>query len=252
VDDRPPLSKSSASAATSASDKRREVRYPARIVARVVRRGENVELLTNDVSFRGAFLRTDAPPALRQLVRVSFDLPTGELVSAHAMVVHVVPPGGPDHVPGVGVQFWGPVQEAKAWEKFVYELKVRERAGVSSSRMTDRVRRASERFKLKLDVVLGGSTLSTRDVSANGMAIRSDSPMPVGTRASLEVSAKDRPSLTFDVVVRRRIDEPDFRGLGVEYVDMSEATKAALMAMLREEASENDAIYIDFGDPDLH
>ena len=36
-------------------------------------RGEGVDLMTTDVSFRGAFLRTDAPPALRQLVRVDRD-----------------------------------------------------------------------------------------------------------------------------------------------------------------------------------
>lgn len=218
----------------------------------MVRRGENVELLTNDVSFRGAFLRTDSPPALRQLVRVSFVLPTGQTVSAHAMVVHVVTPGDPSRVPGVGVQFWGPVGEAKAWEKFVYELKVRERAGVPSSRSTDRVRRASERFKLKLEVRVGGSTLSTRDISANGMAIRTDSAMPVGTRARLEVHADGHASLAFDVIVRRRIDEPDFRGLGVEYVDMPEATRKALVTMLREQASEKDAIFVDFDDPELH
>ncbi|MBX3185783.1 MAG: PilZ domain-containing protein [Labilithrix sp.] len=234
------------------SDKRREVRYPARIVARMVRRGENVELLTNDVSFRGAFVRTDAPPGLRQLVRVSFQLPTGELVSAHAMVVHVVTAGDADRVPGAGVQFWGPVQEAKAWEKYVYELKVRQRAGTASSSTADRVRRASERFKLKLDVVVGGESSSTRDISANGMAIRSDSPMPVGTRASLAISAAGHPTLSIDVVVRRRIDEPDFRGLGVEYVDLPSSTKDALMTMLHEHASEKDAIYIDFGDPELH
>src|SRR4051812_30148731 len=104
-------------------DKRREPRYPARIEARVVRRGDTVELMTNDVSFRGAFLRTDAPPALRQLVRVAFSLPGGEEVSGHAMCVHVVPPGNGNGVPGVGVQFWGPVQGAKAWEKYVYDLK---------------------------------------------------------------------------------------------------------------------------------
>ena len=81
--------------------------------------------MTNDVSFRGAFLRTDAPPGLRQLVRVAFSLPGGEEVSGHAMVVHVVQPASGDGIPGVGVQFWGPVQEAKAWEKYVYDLKVR-------------------------------------------------------------------------------------------------------------------------------
>ena len=232
-------------------DKRREPRYPARIVARVVRRGESVELMTNDVSFRGAFLRTDAPPALRQLVRVSFALPGGVVVQGHAMVVHVVPPGNGVVVPGVGVQFWGPVQESKSWEKYVYELKVRERAGIASSRATDRVRRSSERFKLQLEVIVDGRRLSTRDVSESGMAIRSESAMPVGTRAHMQVHANGHPSIAVDVIVRRRIEEESFKGLGVEFVDITADTKKALMALLRPVAEE-EAIFIDADDPGLH
>lgn len=233
-------------------NKRRELRYPARIVAQVSRRGENVELLTNDVSFRGAFIRTDAPPTLRQLVKVSFRMPGGELVSAHAMVVHVVPPGNYESIPGMGIQFWGPVQESKAWEKFVYDLKVRERAGTASASATDKVRRSSERFKLQLEVIVDGRRLSTRDVSESGMAIRSDSAMPVGTRAHLQVHSNGHPSLAFDVIVRRRIDEPTFKGLGVEFVDMNVDTKVALMGILRPASTEMDAIFIDVDDPGLH
>lgn len=241
-----------ASSAVGEENKRRELRFPARIVARVLRRGENAELITNDVSFRGAFLRTDAPPALRQLVKVSFDLPGGELVSAHAMVVHVVQPGEDVGIPGIGLQFWGPVQEAKAWEKYVYELKVRERAGALSSRFTDKVRRASERFKLQLEVIVDGRRLSTRDVSENGMAIRSDSAMPVGTRAHMQVHANGHPSIAVDVIVRRRIEEPDFKGLGVELIDVKPETKIALMSLLRPVATEAGAIFIDVDDPGLH
>jgi hypothetical protein len=238
--------------AVAEENKRRELRYPARIVARVVRRGENVELLTNDVSFRGAFLRTDAPPALRQLVKVAFDMPGGEVVSAHAMVVHVVPPGNEEIIPGMGVQFWGPVLESRAWEKFVYDLKVREKAGTAAASATDKVRRSSERFKLQLEVIVDGRRLSTRDVSETGMAIRSDSAMPIGTRAHLQVHSNGHPSLAFDVIVRRRIDEPAFKGLGVEFADIRAETKAALMAILKPISTETDAIFIDGDDPGLH
>ena len=236
-----------------AEDNRREVRYPARIVARVVRRGETVELITNDVSFRGAFLRTDAPPALRQLMQVSLVVPTGEIVSAHAMVVHAVQHDpNEEHVPGVGVQFWGPVQQAKAWEKFVYDLKVKQKAGTLAAQPTDRVRRTSERFKLQLEVIVDGRRLSTRDVSANGMAIRSDLPMPIGARAFLQVHSNGHPSIALDVIVRRRIDEPDFKGLGVEFADLKPEAREALMSILRPAATEEDAIFIDPDDPGLH
>jgi hypothetical protein len=236
------------------SDKRREARFPARIVARVQRRGESLELLTNDVSFRGAFIRTDAPPSLRQLVKVSFAMPDGKLVSAHAMVVHVVPPGeaAGDRVPGIGVQFWGPVNEAKAWEQFVYDLKVRDKKGTLAASATDKVRRSSERFKLSLDVVLDGKATRTRDVSETGMAVMSDSAMPVGVRAHMTVRAPGYDNVGVDVIVRRRIDEPGFKGLGVEFVDMGAPVKNALMSLLKANSHEEDAVFVDFGDPELH
>ncbi len=232
-------------------ENRRELRFPARIVARVVRRGETIELMTNDVSFRGAFLRTDAPPALRQLVQVSFVMPSGQVVSAHAMVVHVVQSNG-SNIPGIGVQFWGPVAQSKAWEQYVYDLKVKQRAGIPQSRASDKVRRASERFKLQLEVIIDGRRLSTRDLSENGMAVRSDSAMPIGTRAHMQVHSNGHPSISLDVIVRRRIEEPDFKGLGVEFVDLKPDARASLMSILRPAASEEDAIFIDMDDPGLH
>jgi len=236
----------------SDDNKRREARFPARIVARVARRAEEIELITNDVSFRGAFLRTDAPPALRQLVRVAFALPEGTVVSGHAMVVHVVPKNGFETVPGIGVQFWGPVAESKAWEKYVYDLKVKHKAGALSSRATDKVRRSSERFKLQLEVIVDGRRLSTRDVSETGMALRSDLNMPVGTRAHLQVHANGHPSIAVDVIVRRQIEEPSFKGLGVEFVDMKGDTRGALMTILKPHAADVDAVFIDPEDPGLH
>lgn len=234
-------------------DKRREARYAARIVARVQRRGEHVELLTNDVSFRGAFIRTDTPPALRQLVKVAFDLPDGKHVECHAMVVHVVPPAeAGERVPGVGVQFWGPLAEKKAWDQYVYDLKMREKAGVPSSRATDRVRRSSERFKLSLDVELDGKATRTRDVSETGMAIASELAMPVGVRANMTVRAPGYDNVNVDVIVRRRIVEPGFKGLGVEFVDMTPEVRRALMSLLKANSHEEDAIFIDFDDPQLH
>lgn len=237
------------------SEKRRDIRYPARIVARVLRRNEQIELLTNDVSYRGAFIRTDAPPALRQLLRVTFTLPgSGTVVSAHGMVVRVVTKGeGGDanRVPGVGLQFWGPIEQAKAWEQFIYELKQREKAGMPSARATDKVRRSSERFRLALDVELDGKSLVTRDVSETGMALRTESNMPVGMRTTLQIR-RQRESIVVDVIVRRRIEEPGFKGLGVEFVDVPPAARQSIIDIVRSRAPEEDAIFIEPDDPGLH
>lgn len=235
-----------------ADEKRRDIRYPARIMAQVVRRGERVELLTNDVSYRGAFIRTDSPPQLRQLVKVTFSLPDGRSVSAHAMVVHVVEPNGHERVPGVGVQFWGPIGEAKSWEQFIYDLKQRERQGVPSARATDKVRRASERFKLQLDVEIGGKRAVTRDVSETGMAIRTDTSIPIGMRLQANVHVAGGKPISVDVIVKRHIVEPGFKGLGVEFVDTSAAEKRALLDFIRANSNDDDAIFIDPDDPGLH
>ncbi len=237
------------------SEKRRDIRYPARIVARVLRRSEQIDLLTNDVSFRGAFIRTDAPPALRQLLRVAFTLPNGgPVVSAHGMVVRIVTKGeGGDasRVPGIGLQFWGPIDQPKSWEQFIHELKQREKAGLPSARATDKVRRSSERFKLALDVALDGQPLVTRDVSETGMALKTNSNMPVGTRTTLQIR-RQRESIVVDVVVRRRIDEPDFKGLGVEFVDVPPAARQSIIDIVRSGAPDEDAIFLDPDDPGLH
>jgi hypothetical protein len=238
------------------TEKRRDVRYPARIVARVIRKNHAIELLTNDVSFRGVFIRTDAPPALRQLVRIELVLPDNVIVSGHAMVVHVMmptedQPKGSGPVPGIGLQFWGSIERAREWERFVHDLKKRERAGLAMAKTTDKVRRASERFKLALEVVFDGKTSMTRDISENGMAIRTDIAMPVGTRAELQVRAADH-QMNFDVIVRRTIDEPGFRGLGVELVDVSREQRSALLQFVRSQTPSEERIFVPRGDPKLH
>jgi hypothetical protein len=239
----------------SKGEQRRDVRYPARIVARVFRRSENIELITNDVSFRGAFIRTDAPPALRQLLRVAFELPeAGLTISGHAMVVRIVTPGeGGDagRVPGIGVQFWGPIEHARAWDQFIHELKAREKSGVPSSRATDKVRRNSERFRLALHVEIDGQTMVTRDVSQTGMAIRSDTAIPVGTRTTLQIR-RGHESITLDVVVRRRIDEQRFKGLGVEFVDVPAEARASIIDLVRSGAPREEAVFVAPDDPKLH
>jgi hypothetical protein len=224
------------------------MRYAARIPARVVRRGETVELLTNDVSFRGAFLRTDAGFALRQLVNVTFLLPAGESVPVHAMVVHRIEPGGAK-VPGVGLQFWGNFT-SKPWDAFIQALRWRNQIGAPAARPTDKVRRSSERFKLSVEVVLDGKTVMTRDMSYTGVAVRTDRALPIGTRAQFQLSAKSgAPPIAVDVIVRRKIDEPGFKGLALEFVDVAPATKDALVAFVNEHGADEELVIVDVDDP---
>ena len=131
------------------------------------------------------------------------------------------PVPGLESVPGAGIQFWGPIDQGKAWEAFVQEHRTRQKAGALSARATDKVRRTSERFKLTLEVVLGGRIAVTRDLSETGMAVRTDAPLPVGTRAQMQLRATGHEPMVLDVIVRRVIAEPAFRGLGLEFVDVA-------------------------------
>ena len=170
------------------------------------------------------------------------------------MVVRVVTKaegGEANRVPGVGLQFWGPIDQPKAWDQFIYDLKMREKAGMPNARATDKVRRSSERFKMALDVALGGETMTTRDLSETGMAIRTNSSLPVGTRTTLQIR-RGRESIVVDVVVRRRIEEPSFTGLGVEYVDVPPSARQSIVDLVRSSAPDEDAIFIDPNDPGLH
>src|SRR5262245_5409074 len=100
-------------------NRRREVRYRVRIAAKLVRGKQALDLMTEDVSHRGAFLRTDAPPGIRQLVELRMCPVQHEReIALFAMVIHVIKPGG-TRTPGFGVEFYKPGAEERArWGAF--------------------------------------------------------------------------------------------------------------------------------------
>lgn len=103
---------------------RREARVDVAVPVVIFRGKAPVALLTSDVSFKGLFVRTDDPPALRSLVRLKVALFDREF-DAHAMAVHVVRADADDVVgaAGVGLQFWGlSGQDRAAWDQFVRGL----------------------------------------------------------------------------------------------------------------------------------
>jgi hypothetical protein len=114
---------------------RREARVDVRVPVMVYRGKSPVALETSDVSFKGLFVRTTDPPALRALVRLKVALFDREF-EAHAMAVHVVRPGeGPEnHDPGVGLQFWGlSGPDRTAWDDFVRGLVQARRAAAKKT-----------------------------------------------------------------------------------------------------------------------
>jgi hypothetical protein len=227
-----------------ARDDRRDRRYTANITVALTRGQEVTRLMTDDVSFRGAFLRTDAPAPMRQLVRVAFTLPDHQVVAGHAMVVHVVPPSavktGGARVPGMGVQFWGDVKGADHWARFIQKLKAApgRTASIPPPGTHDPIRRSSSRFRIKLEVRLPDRPemigLATRDISEDGMCVATDVNYPPGLKARLMlIHPATAEAFPVDVIVRRHVKEADFSGMGVEFMDKSPEAREQLLTFLR-------------------
>jgi hypothetical protein len=111
---------------------RREARVDARIPVVVVRGRRTIALETSDVSYKGLFLCTHDPPAVRALMRLRVTLPVRE-IEVHAMAVHVSATGDASEgrSAGVGVQFWGLAGPDRiAWDEFVRDLIQKKRAAL--------------------------------------------------------------------------------------------------------------------------
>jgi hypothetical protein len=244
-------------------ENRRDQRYRTNLSVFVTRGKERTQLLTEDVSFRGMFLRTDSPGAPRQLVRIDVLLPDHHQVSSHAMVVHVVQrvADAPEsrHVPGVGVQFWGEINGRAKWDAFIQELtKDPSKRVVAAPGTPDPVRRSSSRFRIKLEVRLPDLPemlgLATRDMSEDGMSVATEVSYPPGLKTRLIlIHPSTAEAFPIDVIVRRQIKEPNFTGLGVEFIDKSPETRARLRTFLRipREELEEEVIFVEEDDPAL-
>lgn len=103
------------------TERRKDTRARISLPIHVVRRGgmETVEML--DASYRGLFLRMDDPPAERELVKLLVEMPDGNELEAHAVVVRlVVDPLGRC---GVGLRFFALNGHARSqWEGFIGSL----------------------------------------------------------------------------------------------------------------------------------
>src|SRR5438874_1944806 len=71
-------------------------------MAQVVRRGERVELLTNDVSHRGAFIRTDVTMPLGMRLQANVHTAGGTPISVEVVVRRQISEPG---FTGIGVEF---------------------------------------------------------------------------------------------------------------------------------------------------
>jgi Tfp pilus assembly protein PilZ len=216
---------------------------------------ETHELLTEDVSYRGVFVRTDRRPRLRQLVKLKLELGAGDEFTTHAMTVWVVPPGGPaGRVAGVGLQFYGVDKNALGrWERFVSALKD-EPAPVASPPSPEPIRRRFHRFAAAFKVVPRNIAdlleMYTRDVSVGGMFLVTAKELAVGAEIALDVIHPVSHAVFALSSVVRRVEAG--KGLGVEFTDLDDARREEFLNFATVGMAELDAgELVESNDPEL-
>ncbi len=187
------------------------------------------ELLTEDVSLSGMFLRTDAPPNLRQVVKLQLEIPgSGHDMSAMGQVAHVVHVGDQHkRVPGCGILFF-PLDEGtnRAWSAFIESLVQPTTLPLPSEIkfLPEPIRRRAERHPTDLVVNVNSDddahVLSIHDISKGGVFIRSEIDFEIGAPLHVRfVNPVAHEEFAIDAVVRRR-SSGAIRGVGVEFVGL--------------------------------
>jgi hypothetical protein len=140
------------------NDQRREARYAFQLPAVLWRGKRALDVVTEDVSFRGLFLRVNAPPAVRQLVEIEMVLPPdNKRVRVHGMVVYLIRAAdGDEHAPGIGIELRGLSGVAHAaWEAFVRDVQEQSRKKPSARpKLTGVAQRGSGRRRAEPEAPL--------------------------------------------------------------------------------------------------
>ncbi len=241
---------------------RKDRRYRMRVPVTLVSRSKELHALTDDVSFRGVFLRMDAPPAKMQLIRMRFALPPdGEELVLQGMGVHLVEPGdAKGRPPGLGVEFFGLDGPPRTtWEKFIrYVQETHPDAAEISATCApagavDMVNRLYSRHDVVLHVKVETREalvdLVTENMSRGGMFVRTDLPLGPGAAVNVHLVHPDtQATFALDCVVRRRVFGSN-AGVGLEFQNMTEANRAELVDFVRPVAAlDEDEIEIDVDD----
>jgi len=239
---------------------RREPRYRLRIpvILRIGR--EATELMTEDVSFSGMFVRTDAPPPERGLIKIDIPVP-GEVVplALTAMVVHrVEPKPSVNRTPGAGLQLYGVGAALRdQWARYILSLRDEHVNAAAKPVAVEDGRDAAEhepinRRHVRYSAVLIARaktvddlvTMYTRDISQGGTFLTTNVSVAAGDALRLELIHPDTgESFDLSCVVRRRVRD----GLGVEFTDLDEAKREAFWQFVEPvvELNEDDFLLLD-------
>lgn len=204
----------------------------------VKERQGTAQLLTADVSLKGAFVITDSPWPERELVHLCFQLPDGEdPVELLGMVTRSVD-HGEDGRPGMGIDFFALSSEARErWDSFVLGLPDAEGEGEGPVDAPTRRshRRHFSRFLVRLRDKQRLREFYTRDISGGGMFLRTPTPAQVSPSVELVLvhpQSGEEFALTGRVV--RLVEGPSLadRGVGIEFNPLELELEASLLSFI--------------------
>lgn len=221
---------------------RRDRRYHFQIPVKLLSRSGENAMVTEDVSYRGIFLRTAAPPPKMQLVRVRLEVPTQEKgIVTNAMVAHVSPPDA--RVRGAGLSFFGLDGEPRRqWEAFIQFVRdhhpdaAERQAAADHAAEQDRLR-AREQVIIAVASEAALERLVVRDISQGTLFVHSDRPIQVGAAVCVRlVHPETQHDYLLDGVVRHRLKSGGFH---VGFEKKTEQELLALHAFVRGEEADS-------------
>jgi Tfp pilus assembly protein PilZ len=241
-----------------APQRRRDTRYRVQIPLVLRCGGRTQKLVTEDVSFRGLFARTDTPPVLRQLIRIEAELPpAGVPFASHGMSVYVIEPANAEgRVPGVGIQFYAMGPERTKWEAFINHVRTSAEIVPPAEDAVAPVRRIFPRYEVVLPVRPKNLeelyVFYSRDVSKGGMFLETEVEVDVGRELRLDVEHPDTKGVFgLEAVVRRQGRQPA-HGIGVEFVNMDDGRRREFYEFVHSAIPElREVELVDEGDPRL-
>jgi len=220
---------------------RRDRRYNFQIAVKVLARSGERALVTEDVSYRGVFLRTNDPPAKMQLLRLRLEVPTLPAgIITNAMVAHVAAAGA--RVPGAGLSFYGLDGEPRRhWEAFIQFVRdhhpdaAERQAAADHAAEQDRLR-AREQVIIAIASQAAFERLVARDIANGKIFVHSDAALDVGSVICVRlIHPLTQHDFLLDGVVRERLRGGNFH---VTLSPMNEQERMALREFVN--GGEND------------
>lgn len=242
-------------------ERRKDRRYPFHVKVVLTSGRTEITTQTQDVSFKGVFVRIDAPLPERHLLRLRFTLPPkGDDLVITGMVVRYVPARG-GNPPGTGIQFYGvSTTTLERWNQFIQFVAAGTVApGAASlvfpSGTPDAVRRKYPRYAAMLKVHIRDEDdlqqLYTQNISKGGLFVGTTLDLATGTELKIAViHPKSGIAFPLDAVVRWRALPPN-PGLGLEFTGLDDHRRDAFFEFVRSEIPIEDVTYVADGDSRL-